>query len=250
MLSLSGAPAEFSSVTFFKVFVKEAIEFVKKHPDYTASDLSIESNSEFQTSPGDEEEEDDADTVVNNQFKLINSQLSYVGNYSINFYSNISQNGGDNNLPSEGIDMEELSELLNEELQPEILCPEYDSSEEGDSSSTVPIYTGATGKIAVPQHIHYSYRGNHFQNYSLYEFASIVDVVPKKKENNQEDTGTVTSQDTIKENSNKVSRPEVPVYYMKCIISFLTIRENVVVLKMDVLNLQTPIPCTKHTLCD
>ena len=55
MLSLSGAPAEFSSVTFFKVFVKDAIEFVKKHPDYTASDLSIEINSEFQTLPGDEE---------------------------------------------------------------------------------------------------------------------------------------------------------------------------------------------------
>lgn len=47
MLSITGVPAEFSSVTFFKVFVKEAIEFVKKHPDYTASFLSIESNSEL-----------------------------------------------------------------------------------------------------------------------------------------------------------------------------------------------------------
>jgi hypothetical protein len=130
-----------------------------------------------------------------------------------NLHSNISQNDGDNNFPSEGIDLEELSELLNEELQPEILCPENDSSEEGDSSSTVPIYTGATGKIAVPQHIHYSYRGNHFQNYSLNEFVSIVEIFPEKKENKQEDTD-VTSQDTIKENSNKVSRPEVPVHYL------------------------------------
>ena len=47
MLSITGARAEFSSVTFIKVFVKEAIEFVKKHPEYTASVISIESNSEL-----------------------------------------------------------------------------------------------------------------------------------------------------------------------------------------------------------
>jgi hypothetical protein len=43
--------------------------------------------------------------------------------------------------------------------------------------------------------------------------VSIVEIFPEKKENKQEDTD-VTSQDTIKENSNKVSRPEVPVHYL------------------------------------
>lgn len=60
----------------------------------------------------------------------------------------------------------------------------YDFSEEVESPSTVPTYIGATktiGKIAFPQYIHYSHRGNHFQNYSLYEFASIIDVILSKK---------------------------------------------------------------------
>ncbi len=73
-------------------------------------------------------------------------------------------------------------DLYNEDLDPEVLGIVDDDSpaENLDVNSTAQIYTGSTGKIAVPQHVHYAHRGCAFKDYSLYEFASIVDVVPKK----------------------------------------------------------------------
>lgn len=73
-------------------------------------------------------------------------------------------------------------DLYNEDLDPEVLGIVDDDSpaENLDVNSTAQIYTGSTGKITVPQHVHYAHRGCAFKDYSLYEFASIVDVVPKK----------------------------------------------------------------------
>ncbi|KZS20896.1 Uncharacterized protein APZ42_012288 [Daphnia magna] len=48
---------------------------------------------------------------------------------------------------------------------------------EGYCSS--PIYTGLTGKIACPQHIHNANRGESFFEYSLFEYAGLVKVVAK-----------------------------------------------------------------------
>lgn len=60
----------------------------------------------------------------------------------------------------------------------------YDSGNVPKVSSTV--YTGATGKIAVPQHIHYAHRGMHFAAYNLYEYTSIVSIIPKPKNQQSE----------------------------------------------------------------
>jgi hypothetical protein len=43
---------------------------------------------------------------------------------------------------------------------------------EGYCSS--PIYTGLTGKVACPQHIHYANRHDAFASYSLFEYAGVV----------------------------------------------------------------------------
>lgn len=43
------------------------------------------------------------------------------------------------------------------------------------------IYTSIGGKIAVPQHVHYSYRGHQLRDYSLYEWTGLIDVVLKPK---------------------------------------------------------------------
>ncbi len=77
-------------------------------------------------------------------------------------------------------------DLYDEDVDPQVLNIEDDDdpSESLDIHSTAQIYSSATGKIAVPQHIHYSHRGVAFKEYSLYEFAAIVDVVQRKKENN------------------------------------------------------------------
>ena len=76
---------------------------------------------------------------------------------------------------------DELSDLFNEEEDPQVLDLQEDCNDANQIHSTAVIYKGATGKIAVPQHIHYAHRGPAFKEYNLFEFASIVDVVEKKK---------------------------------------------------------------------
>ena len=75
----------------------------------------------------------------------------------------------------------DLDVLFDEESEPQVLTPSEENSDHIEVHSTSVIYTGITGKIAVPQHIHYSHRGPELHDYNLYEFAAIVDVVPKKK---------------------------------------------------------------------
>ena len=48
---------------------------------------------------------------------------------------------------------------------------------EGYCSST--IYTGLTGKVACPKHIHYANRHDAFASYSLFEYAGVVKIVNK-----------------------------------------------------------------------
>lgn len=51
----------------------------------------------------------------------------------------------------------------------------------GFSYSSATIYSTASGKVAVPQHVHYCYRGPKLVDYTLHEWVAIVDVIPKKK---------------------------------------------------------------------
>jgi hypothetical protein len=177
-LAILGGPAEFTSCTFFKVYVRclsnninlnlsstyntvcnffkvfviEAIKYSVEHPEYAASVAGDDSN-EFENLPGDEYEEDDEQTREE-----------------------------DEEVQKNGLSPHQ-DDLYDGDLDPEVLGIVDDDSpaESLDVNSTAQIYTGSTGKIAVPQHIHYAHRGCAFKDYSLYEFASIVDVVPKKK---------------------------------------------------------------------
>lgn len=151
-----GGPAEFTSCSFFKVYVHEAMKFAGDHPGYAASINSIDNAQEFENLPGDEfVEEEPSD----------NEELA-----SSDETTNLA-NG----------EMNDLDVLFDEESEPQVLTPSEENSDHNEDHSTAVIYTGISGKIAVPQHIHYSHRGPELHDYNLYEFASIVDVVPKKK---------------------------------------------------------------------
>ena len=57
---------------------------------------------------------------------------------------------------------------------------ENDGSSQNASTCTLAsLYIGSSKNIVVLQHIHYSYRWASFVNYSLYEFAALVDIVKK-----------------------------------------------------------------------
>lgn len=125
----------------------EATKYAVEHPEYKRL-VHEDSRNEFENLPGDEFEYD-----------------------------------YDENIPNEQDDTLE-EELSDDDLDPEILNNQDNNDAETlDVHSTVHIYVGSTGKIAVPQHIHYAHRGEAFKYYSLYEFASIVDVVAKKEKN-------------------------------------------------------------------
>ena len=53
------------------------------------------------------------------------------------------------------------------------------AGEESEAYCASPIYTGLTGKVAVPQHVNYSGRGPLLRHFSLYCYTAIVSVVPK-----------------------------------------------------------------------
>lgn len=73
---------------------------------------------------------------------------------------------------------------------------------ENEGYCTSSIYTGLTGRIACPQHIHYVHRDNNFLDYSLYEYAGLVKVLPKspsiiKKERKKKEDTQQTSEDPV-----------------------------------------------------
>lgn len=143
----------FIRFTRLKVFVVEAIKYAIEHPEYQTSIEGNEEN-EFSNLHGDEFEEED----MAEEFTEENPNQD---------------------------------DLYDEDAEPLVLNIEDDNNpaETLDIHSTAQIYTSSTGKIAVPQHVHYAHRGVMFKDYSLYEFASIVDVVQKKKEKSGKVTG-------------------------------------------------------------
>lgn len=86
--------------------------------------------------------------------------------------------------PPSSQEKEQISEpfiesfLANSTMHGDIFNLEPDIQPEG-----VPVYTTSEGTLkAVPQHIHWKYRGTNLQNFSLFEYCGIIDVIKKPKE--------------------------------------------------------------------
>lgn len=135
------------------MFVVEAIKYAVEHREYRKSAEGSELN-EFSNLPGDEFDEEE----------------------------DIECNAGEPELETPI-----QNDLYDEDIDPEVLnvVDEEGPEESLEINSTAQVYTSSTGKIAVPQHIHYAHSGLDFKNYSLYEFAAIVDIVEKKKQKKQ-----------------------------------------------------------------
>ncbi|KZR97440.1 Uncharacterized protein APZ42_007687, partial [Daphnia magna] len=122
-LAISDGPAEFTSCSFFKVYVHEAFKFVEEHPDYAASIISIDNAQEFENLPGDEfEEEEPSD----------DEELA----------------SSDETTNSANGEMNDLDVLFDEESEPQVFTPSEENSDHNEDHSTAVIYTGITEKIA------------------------------------------------------------------------------------------------------
>ena len=47
------------------------------------------------------------------------------------------------------------------------------------SQTTAKVYTTANGEVAVPQVVHYCFRGERLEDYSLHAYAALIDVIKK-----------------------------------------------------------------------
>ncbi|EFX76649.1 hypothetical protein DAPPUDRAFT_248804 [Daphnia pulex] len=114
-LAILGGPAEFTSCTFFKVFVIEAIKYFVDYPEYAAYIAGDDSN-EFEILPGDEYEEDDEQTREE-----------------------------DEDVQKNGLSPHQ-DDLYDEDLDPEVLgiVDEDSPAESLDVNSTAQIYTEST----------------------------------------------------------------------------------------------------------
>lgn len=74
-----------------------------------------------------------------------------------------------------------IEELFNQDFNPSILnrIGEKDELESTSIYTTSKVYTTSKGHEAVPQVVHYSFRGEQLLEYSLHSYAAIIDVIQK-----------------------------------------------------------------------
>lgn len=154
-LAVLGGPTEFVSCSFFHVFVLEAIAYIKSHPNYSQS--VQHTTFEFEELPGDEFSEDDDE----------------------------SEDNFENNIQDDSETPINFEELYNEDLNPHLLeCTgENDELDSTSSHTTAKVYTTANGQVAVPQVVHYCFRGPALLEYSLYAYAALIDVIKNPRTN-------------------------------------------------------------------
>ena len=157
-LAILGAPAETSSCSFFLVFVSSALRYVYSHENY--KDCSKEDELQNQKQ---------SETIKYDEY-----QLGYE-----------TEENSDEDDELYGDVMENVfKDVAEQEFNP-FETETNEQSEKDHPFGNSEIYKGPEGIVAVPQHIHYSFRGHHLLHYSLYEYAALIDIIPKKKKNSE-----------------------------------------------------------------
>lgn len=71
-------------------------------------------------------------------------------------------------------------------------------NDEDEVNSSATFYKSGKDRKAIMQHTHYAFRGNGLIDYSLYEYAAAIVIVPKAKKKNEK-TATEETRDDIKQ---------------------------------------------------
>jgi hypothetical protein len=161
--AILGMPAETCSDTFWVAYVTAAVKYVKAHdeaviahPDTEFDDIDrqVATTAATPTEPMEDKEDD---------CQIIDENID----------------------PEEGVHDDPDAVLLDnyfDEKEPIVFGPveEQRHTETGDENivSTATIYVSEKKIVAVPQHIHYAFRGPQLAQFSLYEYVALVDVVP------------------------------------------------------------------------
>jgi hypothetical protein len=181
--AILGMPAETSLETFWVTYIHAAISYVTEHPE-TSSSCPKRRNEEFADLWGNELPREHQDEEI----KEINVANSIY---------NESRQGNDESSDNETTIQEDTS---NPDKDPNIFEEtfiEKDSLILGSTlqhrdenvNSTANIYVTPRKIIAVPQHLHYAYRGTQLHELSLYEYTALIDIVPWREKKGTKSEG-------------------------------------------------------------
>ena len=168
-----GMPAETSSETFWVTYIHAAISFVTQHPETISScrktpdeefaDLRPDLSSEYQ------DEEINKSNVANSVEEENLQRTVEISDDETTSHEDTSNQDKD----------QSIFEELFIEKHPLILASSLPQTDD-NVNSTANIYVTPRKIIAVPQHLHYAYRGTHLQELSLYEYTALIDIVPMR----------------------------------------------------------------------
>ena len=100
----------------------------------------------------------------------------------------------------------DLEELVEEDCAGPFLPDEAgaarEPNEDDDKNISATVYGVGNERKAVMQHVHYAFRGNRLSHYSLYEYAALISIVPKRKGSGNSSCGEYPSCEDSEEEEN------------------------------------------------
>jgi hypothetical protein len=195
-VAIQGMPAELCSDSFWVAYITAAIAYAKHHPE-TVGLSNKGTSDEFDdvdanNSSMDELEKDnlsDERIIMEEDNDILNSEefaTDQVLSHDKEIPIDTTLQAEDHEDIVVNNDNSEIEPTLDEffsQTEPMILSPEEQhrlttQSDEG-VISTATINVADKKIVAVPQHLHYAFRGPHFSILSLFEYVALIDVVPK-----------------------------------------------------------------------
>ena len=171
--ALLGMPAETCSASFWIAFVTAGIAYTRHHPEFHPAESEENEFADMDVVPCESDEQEeimaDDDSIIEDDVimedDVIDEERIQVDRTS---------------KPAASISAA-LEEIFNE-TEPIVLGPEEEQrpSEQTEqlTVSSAAIYKSAGKVVAVPQHLHYAFRGPSLSILTLYEYVAIIDVVP------------------------------------------------------------------------
>jgi hypothetical protein len=184
--ALLGMPSETCTDSFWITYVTASVKYIRGHPESPSlpkisDETQFEDISEYFQSDGEIEQ----DVIENNveEMDVLSNEDQWETNSSVSDNTN---------------DCDTLTDLtIRETRDPDITdADETDpiplTIQETDENiiSTAEIYVSQKNVKAVPQHVHYAYRGEKLAMLSLYEYVALINIIPISPKKRQDGVAT------------------------------------------------------------
>ncbi|EFX64429.1 hypothetical protein DAPPUDRAFT_118188 [Daphnia pulex] len=188
-VAIQGMPAELRSETFCVAYVTAAIAYAKHHHETSSTSMGDNLNEFDDVDTNDSAMEEENDEINSDEDIISDDEESSTNIEDINDLNHHSDHEDTEVIHNVDGDLTQ-DEFFNQ-TEPLILSSEDKNrlATQSDENivSTANIYVSDKKIVAVPQHIHYAYRGEELNLLSLYEYVALIDVIPKHWKKQQMD---------------------------------------------------------------